>query len=72
MVFPQQLPHHVEVERFVRDHHVSCLWLTAGLFNQIVDQRPSVLESVRHVLTGGDALSASHVARARDAFRNSG
>ena len=52
------------LERLLRQQQVTCLWLTAGLFNQIIDQRPSLLASVRHVLTGGDALSVAHVRRA--------
>jgi aspartate racemase len=42
--------------------------LTAGLFNQIIDLRPSVLETVTHVLTGGEALSVPHVKKAMDLF----
>ena len=40
------------------------LWLTAGLFNQIMDVRPSVLQTVKQVLTGGEALSVTHVRKA--------
>ena len=60
----QDLPDFETLERIVRDQHVTCMWLAAGLFNQLVDQRPSVLESVHHVLTGGEALSVPHVQRA--------
>ncbi|MCH8619393.1 non-ribosomal peptide synthetase [Undibacterium sp. TS12] len=49
----------------VTRHHVSVLWLTAGLFNAIVDHRPEILCSLRQLLTGGDALSAQHVRQAQ-------
>lgn len=52
------------LEQLLRQQQVTCLWLTAGLFNQIIDQRPSLLAPVHHVLTGGDALSVAHVRRA--------
>ena len=52
----------------MRQQRITCLWLTAGLFNQIVDERPAVLASVRHVLAGGDALSMVHVHRALEMF----
>jgi hypothetical protein len=52
----------------LRDKRVSCLWLTAGLFNVIVDQDPGMLRPVRHLLTGGEALSVAHVRRAREAL----
>jgi amino acid adenylation domain-containing protein len=43
------------------------LWLTTGLFNRQVDAAPSSFKGLRAVLTGGDVLSAPHVARALSA-----
>lgn len=63
-IFPLRLPDLDELEAVVRREGVTCLWLTAGLFNQVVDQRPSLLGCVRHVLTGGEVLSVPHVQRA--------
>jgi len=54
--------------QIVRDERITCLWLTAGLFNHLIDEDPSVLRPVRHVLTGGEALSVPHVRRALDAL----
>ncbi|MET0398498.1 MAG: amino acid adenylation domain-containing protein, partial [Longimicrobiaceae bacterium] len=51
-----------EVER----HGVTTLWLTAALFNLVVDARPEVLDAVRQVMTGGEAVSAAHLRRAQD------
>jgi amino acid adenylation domain-containing protein len=45
-------------------HGVTMLWLTAGLFHELVDRRPECLGGVRHLLAGGDVLSPPHVARA--------
>ena len=45
-------------------HDVTVLWLTASLFNLIVDERPEALARARYVITGGEALSVSHVERA--------
>ncbi|MEM8962730.1 MAG: amino acid adenylation domain-containing protein, partial [Acidobacteriota bacterium] len=47
-------------------YDVSTLWLTAGLFHQMVDHRLDDLRPVRQVLAGGEALSRSHVARVLD------
>lgn len=48
----------------VTQHGVTTMWLTAGLFHELVDRRPECFGWVRHVLAGGDVLSPSHVARA--------
>ncbi|HEX6185059.1 MAG TPA: amino acid adenylation domain-containing protein, partial [Pyrinomonadaceae bacterium] len=40
---------------------VTTLWLTSGLFHQMVEHQPEALGRVRQVLAGGDVLSATHV-----------
>jgi amino acid adenylation domain-containing protein len=64
VVFPKQQVDFDQLETVIRLQGVTCLWLTAGLFNQIIDARPSVLETVQHVMAGGEALSVSHVKKA--------
>jgi amino acid adenylation domain-containing protein len=44
-------------------HRVNTMWLTAGLFNQLVEQDPAVFNGCQ-VLTGGEAASARHFASA--------
>lgn len=48
----------------VRRHRVSTLWLTTGLFNLLIDACASELVDVPQILTGGEALSPAHVAKA--------
>ncbi len=40
---------------------VTTLWLTAGLFHLMVNERPGDLEGLQQLLAGGDVLSAPHV-----------
>ncbi|HET6345278.1 MAG TPA: AMP-binding protein, partial [Myxococcota bacterium] len=54
-------------EALVR-HEVETLWLTAALFNAVVDEQVEALAPVRQLLVGGEALSAGHVRRARAAL----
>ena len=42
---------------------VSTLWLTAALFDEMVDHQLESLRDVRELLAGGDVLSQSHVKR---------
>ena len=48
----------------IREHGVSVLWLTAGLFNLMVDRELDSLKDVRQLLVGGDVLSTAHVRKA--------
>ncbi len=52
------------LERVIRERQVTCMWLTAQLFNTVVEQRPQALRTVSHLLVGGEALSAPTVRRA--------
>lgn len=53
-----------EIEGVIRRHGVSTLWLTAGLFNAFVDERPQAFRNVKQLLAGGDVLSPGHVRKA--------
>jgi amino acid adenylation domain-containing protein len=52
-----------ELGQALKIHHVTVLWLTAGLFNLMVDEQLDDLRGLRQLLAGGDALSVSHVER---------
>jgi amino acid adenylation domain-containing protein len=56
------------LRRAIAAHGVTTLWLTAGLFNALVDHDPTVLEGVEEILTGGEALSVPHIRRAQAAL----
>jgi amino acid adenylation domain-containing protein len=53
-----------ELGEVVREQQVTILWLTAGLFHQMVESRLSDLTQLRQLLAGGDVLSAQHVRKA--------
>ena len=70
VIFPPGLPSLEELGRAIRDEAVTVLWLTAGLFHQMVDEQLPYLRQVKCLLAGGDVLSPAHVAKAVDALPN--
>jgi amino acid adenylation domain-containing protein len=52
-----------ELGDILKRHQVTTLWLTAGLFHQMVDNEFESLRGLRQLLAGGDVLSAPHVER---------
>lgn len=50
-----------DLQRSIAGNSVTALWLTAGLFHEIVDNHPETLAGVRQLLAGGDVLSARRV-----------
>ncbi|MGW0934575.1 non-ribosomal peptide synthase/polyketide synthase [Streptomyces sp. NPDC002666] len=51
------------LQQTVSEHGVTGLWLTAGLFRLVAEERPALLAGVREVWTGGDVVSPAAVAR---------
>ncbi len=63
-LFPPRRPSLEELGEAIARFGVTSLWLTAGLFHQMVDGRLEALRPLRQLLAGGDVLSPSHVRRA--------
>ena len=53
-----------EIASAVRDKGVTTLWLTAGLFQVMIEEHADSLKGLRYLLAGGDVLSVPHVRRA--------
>ncbi len=66
VVMPPQASSLEALGKVVRENRVTTLWLTAGLFNLMVDERLEDLTTLRQFLAGGDVLSSSHVRRMLD------
>ena len=45
----------------IRDERISVLWLTAGLFHQMVAEHLDAFSGVRHLIAGGDVLAPESV-----------
>ncbi len=68
VVMPPGTPSLEELGLALRQNSVTTLWLTAGLFHLMVDERLDDLRGLRQLLAGGDVLSPAHVRRAVEAL----
>lgn len=63
---PERIPTPKSIGSLIRKRNVTTAWLTASLFNAIIDEAPDVLTGLEQLLTGGEALSVAHIRRAFD------
>jgi len=63
-LFPNETPSLASLGEAIARHGVTTLWLTAGLFHQMVDGNLEGLRPLSQLLAGGDVLSPAHVRRA--------
>jgi len=64
VLMPPAPPTLEEIGRAISEQGITTLWLTAGLFNAMVDERLRDLRPLRQLLAGGDVLSVPHVGKA--------
>jgi amino acid adenylation domain-containing protein len=69
-IYPPKFDSVEQFEEVLQRHKVTTLWLTAGLFNTIVDRKIEALLGVRQLLVGGDVLSVAHIQKALAALPN--
>ncbi|QSQ18814.1 non-ribosomal peptide synthase/polyketide synthase [Pyxidicoccus parkwayensis] len=69
VVMPPQPPSLEELGQVLQRTGVTTLWLTSGLFTQMVDGYLEGLRTVKQLLTGGDVVSALHVRRVLETLR---
>jgi amino acid adenylation domain-containing protein len=63
-IYLEPVPTGRGLARAIAAHGVTSAWLTAALFNTVVDDDPRHLRGLKQLFTGGEALSPSHVRRA--------
>ncbi|MEO6504171.1 MAG: non-ribosomal peptide synthetase [Jatrophihabitantaceae bacterium] len=55
------------LHRLIVDEEVTVVHLTAGLFRVVAEENPSVLATLREVMTGGDVISPTAIAKVFEA-----
>ncbi len=64
VVMPPETPSLDDLARAIGQYGVTTLWLTAGLFHLMVEQRVEALRPLGQLLAGGDVLSTPDVSKA--------
>ncbi|WP_328745008.1 amino acid adenylation domain-containing protein [Streptomyces sp. NBC_00285] len=64
VLHPAGRPEPLVMARLIAEHGITSLYLSASLFNVVVDEYPDALAGLSELLVGGEALSPPHVARA--------
>ncbi|MFB2922784.1 amino acid adenylation domain-containing protein [Aerosakkonema sp. BLCC-F2] len=64
VLFPGNIPTAKSLSHELYKHGITILWLTAALFNAIVNDDPQTLSAIKQLLIGGEALSVPHVRKA--------
>jgi amino acid adenylation domain-containing protein len=64
VVAPPEAPSLAEIGALIAAHGITTLWLTAGLFNAMIESNVAGLRPLRQLLAGGDTLSVPHVQKA--------
>jgi amino acid adenylation domain-containing protein len=57
-----------DLREYVQQHGVTTVWLTAALFNSILEDGSESLKGLREVMIGGEQVSVPHVRRALASF----
>jgi amino acid adenylation domain-containing protein len=63
-IYPERVPSLQGLQQVLRDYHITTLWLTSSLFNMVVDEAVEILQPVKQLLVGGEALSVPHIRNA--------
>ncbi|HBP5359082.1 MULTISPECIES: amino acid adenylation domain-containing protein [Pseudomonas aeruginosa group] len=64
VLYPDAFVRASRLQRVLQEQRISVLFLTTALFNTLVDEAPQALAGVDTVLTGGEAHSLRHMAKA--------
>ena len=63
VLYPGSVPTPAELAEFLPKHGITTLWLTAALYNAVIEEAPQALLGIKQLVIGGEALSVTHVLR---------
>jgi amino acid adenylation domain-containing protein len=60
----------VKLKQIISDKHITTMWLTSPLFNQMVQSDITIFSGLKKLLVGGDILSTVHIEQVRKQFED--
>jgi amino acid adenylation domain-containing protein len=70
VIFPGTIPDPQDLGEVLKTQKVDTVWLTAALFNTVINEDPQALSGVSQLLIGGEALSVPHVRKGLSVLPN--
>ncbi|MDB9425330.1 amino acid adenylation domain-containing protein [Microcystis aeruginosa CS-564/01] len=64
VIFMEDIPTATSLKNAIDKNGITVLWLTAALFNRIIEDNSQALSGIKQLLIGGEALSVAHVYKA--------
>ena len=58
------------LNNYINNKKINIAWITAALFNQMIDSKIGLFSSLKIVLSGGDRMSLKHVNLLREKYKN--
>ncbi len=56
------------LEQLIKAQHITIIWLTSSLFNQLCQQNKRIFETLRYLLVGGDVVSPRYVSILQESY----
>ena len=69
-IYPDRVVEFANLKQTIDQQYINCLFLTTSLFNVLIDENPFVLQSIKYILTGGEAVSVKHIRKAQEVLPN--
>ena len=66
VLLSDRVPDIRDIQTCIREYGTDTAFITASLFNSIINENPKALEGMRHILVGGEALSVRHLQKAAE------
>lgn len=68
VLYPESFIRASRLQRLLQEQRINVMFLTTALFNTLIDEAPQALAGVATILTGGEAHSLRHMAKALDLY----